>query len=403
MDPTPPGCNPGAARHAVRKFPTGCFRGKVESVMAGSKSRNATIRFAVVGTGWFAQDAVLPAFTNAGNAALVAIFSGDAEKRHEIGKRYKARAYGYEQYEEKLKAREFEAVYIALPNSMHKEYTIAAARHGVHVLCEKPLAGTATDCREMIDACERGGSRLMTAYRLHFESANLAAIKHITNGDIGEPRVFHGLNCQTVEAGNTRLDAELKGGPLMDLGIYCINAARYLFRDDPTEVSGFASHPPDPKYREVPEMVTAVMRFPGERLATFTCGFGESKVSEFRVIGTKADIRLMPAFTFRGDISMFFTREGDVKETRFPERDQVGAEIVYFADCIRNGTNPEPDGYEGLADLIIIDAIKESIRAGRAIPLVPFKKKDFPTPAQEFKLPKIEAPKLINAASPSGD
>jgi predicted dehydrogenase len=368
-----------------------------------AKTKTAGIRFAVVGTGWFAQEAVLPAFANARNAELAAIFSGDPEKRDEVGERYAVPAYGYEEYEEKLKAGEFDAVYIVLPNSLHKEYTIAAARHGVHVLCEKPLAGTAAECREMIDACERGGARLMTAYRLHFESANLAAIKHITDGEIGEPRVFHGFNCQTIEAGNTRLDADLKGGPLMDLGIYCINAARYLFRDDPTEVSGFASRPPGPKYSEVPEMVTAVMRFPGERLATFSCGFGESKVSEFRVIGTKADIRLMPAYTFRGENTMYFTKDGNVKETRFPERDQVGAEIVYFADCIRIGTNPEPDGYEGLADLIIIDAIKESIRTGSAVPLAPFKKKGFPTPAQEFKLPKIEAPKLVNAASPSGD
>ena len=149
-------------------------------------------------------------------------------------------------------------------------------------------------------------------------------------------------------------------------------------------------------------MITAVMRFPGERLASFTCGFGESKVSEYRVIGTTADIRLIPAYTFRGDITMHFTREGDVKETRYPERDQVGAEIIYFADCIQNGTDPEPDGYEGLADLIIIDAIKESIRTGRAVPLSPFKKKEFPTPAQEFKLPKVDGPELVNAAPPSG-
>ena len=99
---------------------------------------------------------------------------------------------------------------------------------------------------------------------------------------------------------------------------------------------------------------------------------------------------------------MYFTKEGDVKETTLPERDQVGAEIVYFSDCIQKGKDPEPDGYEGLADMIIIDAIKESIRTGRAVPLSPFKKKDFPTPAQEYKLPKIEGPELVNAASPSG-
>jgi predicted dehydrogenase len=385
-------------RHAVRKFSIGAPAADGDNIMAKSKA----VRYAVVGTGWFAQDAVLPAFKNAKNSELAAIFSGDPEKRDEIGKQYHVPAYPYEQYEEKLKAREFDAVYIVLPNSLHKEYTIRAAQYGIHVLCEKPLAGNAAECREMIDACERGGARLMTAYRLHFESANLAAIGHITDGDIGDPRVFHGFNCQMIQEGNTRLDSDLDGGPLMDLGIYCINAARYLFRDDPTEVSGFAAQPPDPRFREVPEMVTAVMRFPGERLATFCCGFGESKVSEYRVIGTKADIRLNPAYTYRGDITMYLTKEADVKETRYPERDQVGAEIIYFSDCIRNNSDPEPDGYEGLADLIIIDAIKQSIKTGKAVPLAPFKKKEFPTPAQEFKLPKVEGPELVNAASPSG-
>jgi predicted dehydrogenase len=378
--------------------PHGAPAASGENIMAKSKA----VRYAVVGTGWFAQDAVLPAFKNAKNSELAAIFSGDPEKRDEIGKQYDVPAYPYEQYEESLKAREFDAVYIVLPNSLHKEYTIRAAQHGVHVLCEKPLAGNSAECRELIDACERGGARLMTAYRLHFESANLAAIGHITDGDIGDPRVFHGFNCQMIQEGNTRLDSDLDGGPLMDLGIYCINAARYLFRDDHTEVSGFAAQPPDPRFREVPEMVTAVMRFPGERLATFCCGFGESKVSEYRVIGTKADIRLNPAYTYRGDITMYLTKEADVKETRYRERDQVGAEIIYFSDCIRNNSDPEPDGYEGLADLIIIDAIKQSIKTGKAVPLAPFKKKGFPTPAQEFKLPKVEGSELVNAASPSG-
>jgi predicted dehydrogenase len=366
--------------------------------MAGKSKK---VRFAVVGTGWFAQDAVLPAFRNAREAELAAIFSGDPEKRKEIGDRYRVPAFDYAEYEEQLGRGGIDAVYIVLPNSMHKEYTVKAGARGVHVLCEKPLAGNAEECREMIEACERGGALLMTAYRLHFESANLAAVEHVTSGDVGDPRVFHGINTQTVEEGNTRLDADLKGGPLMDLGIYCINAARYLFRDDPTEVSGFASRPPDPRFREVPEMITAVMRFPNERLAAFACGFGESKVSEYRLIGTKADVRLDPAYTYRDDITLYFTKEGKTKETRYPERDQVGAEIVYFTDCIRDGTNPEPDGYEGLADMVIIDAIKRSVETGKAVPLAPFKKKEFPTPDQEYKLPKVSGADLVNAAAPS--
>jgi predicted dehydrogenase len=365
-----------------------------------TRAKHRKVRFAVVGTGWFAQEAVLPAFANTGNAELAAIFSGDPKKCKEVGDHYGVPAYDYSEYDDRLAEGAIDAVYIVLPNSMHRDYTIRAAAHGVHILCEKPLAGNADECRDMIDACRQGGALLMTAYRLHFESANLAAIEHIEQGDIGETRLFHGMNCQTIEEGNTRLDGDLKGGPLMDLGVYCINAARYLFQDDPTEVSGFAARRPDPRFREVPELVTAVMRFPKERLAMFSCGFGESKVSEYRVVGTTGDIRLIPAFTFRGDINHYMTKEGETKETRFRERDQVGAEILYFADCILNGSEPEPDGCEGLADMIVIDAIKHSIETGQSVPLAPFHKKRFPHPDQEIKLSKVEAPNLVNAASP---
>jgi glucose-fructose oxidoreductase len=242
------------------------------------KSRSKKVRFAIVGTGWFPQDAVLPSFANAKNAELAAIFSGDPEKRKEIGDYYDVPGHDYAEFDELLAGGEIDAVYIVLPNALHKEYTVRAAKHGVHVLCEKPLAGTAAECCVMISACEASGVLLMTAYRLLFESANLSAIEQVQGGEIGEPRLYQAINTQIVEPGNTRLDADLKGGPLMDLGIYCINAARYLFRQNPTAVSGFASHPNDPRFREVPEMVTAVMRFPQERLATFTCGFGKSKV-----------------------------------------------------------------------------------------------------------------------------
>ena len=360
------------------------------------------VRYAVIGAGWFGQEAVLPGFASADNSELAAIVSGDPTKHRELGKKYGVPTFTYEQYDELLTSGTVDAVFIVLPNAMHCEYTVRAAERSIHVLCEKPLASNRQESEQMVDACRRNGVKLMTAYRLHLESANLAAIKAIADGKIGEPRLFHGINCQSVAEGNTRLDGDLKGGPLMDLGVYCINAARYLFRDDPIEVTGFTASLPGERFAEVPEMVSAVLRFPKDRLATFSCGFGESKVSEYRVIGTAGDIRLDPAYAFRGEIKTHLTDEaGTTKTDTCKERDQVGAEIAYFAECIRENRDPEPDGVEGMIDLAIIDGIKESIRTKRAVALGPFPRKDRPTTDQEIKLPKVSPPKLVNAGPPS--
>ncbi len=361
------------------------------------------VRYAVVGTGWFAQEAILPSFPNAKNSQLAAIVSGDPKKQKELGELYKVPAYDYQQYGDLLESGTIDAVYIVLPNSMHKEYTVRAAKEHIHVLCEKPMAATADECRDMTAACTAADVKLMIAYRLHFESANLTAIEHIKSGKIGEPRLFSSVFCQQVEEGNTRLDADLAGSPLMDIGIYCLNAARYLFQADPVEVTAFAAKSSDPRFREVPEMVTAVMRFPNERLAQFTCGFGESRVSEYRVVGTAGDLQMVTAYTFRGDILMKLTdKDGKTKETKFPEKDQVGAEILYFSDCVLNDKEPEPNGLEGLADLTIIEAIEKSYKTGAAVKLDAFPAKPRPSLEQEYKLPKLDAPGLVNAASPSG-
>ena len=159
------------------------------------------IRYAVVGLGHIAQVAVLPAFAHARrNSRLTAVVSGDRTKRREIAKRYQLdRAFDYDEFDECL--RSVDAVYIALPNSMHAEYTIRAARAGVHVLCEKPMAVTVDECRRMIAACRRAAVKLMIAYRLHFESLNLSAMDLARRGRLGRGEV---LQLFVLDDGQTR-------------------------------------------------------------------------------------------------------------------------------------------------------------------------------------------------------
>lgn len=366
-----------------------------------SKQHGKRIRYAVVGAGWFGQSAVLPAFANAKeNSELAAIISGDAEKRAVLSADYGVPAYPLEQYEDLLKSGKIDAVYLVSVNMAHKEQGILAARHGIHVLCEKPLADSAVAAEEMIAACDRAGVLLMTAYRLHFEKGNLHAIDLIRKGTIGEPRVMVSTFTQQVDPDNSRLDANLGGHPLLDVGIYCVNAARYLFRAEPTEVTSFVATGDDPKFKKVPEMVSAVMRFPGERLATFVCGFGETKTSTYQVLGTKGDIRMDPAFTHSGKRRMAVTVDGETKEADFPEADQIAPEIVYFSDCILKDQRPEPDGREGLIDLWIIEAIKSSALKGMAVPLQPVLDKPRPDKSQHIAKPPRPEPELINASPP---
>src|SRR5688572_25062372 len=228
------------------------------------KSGNGPVRYAVVGLGHIAQVAMLPAFAHARrNSKLVALVSDDARKRRELARRYRVAAtYSYDEFEECLE--QVDAVYIALPNSMHAAFTIRAARAGVHVLCEKPMALTDTECHQMIDAARHGGVRLMIAYRLHFERTNLEAVEIARSGKLGELRYFHSsFSMQVTDTDNIRPKRPLGGGPLWDIGVYCINAARCLFQDEPTDVLGEIVPRNEPRFTEVEEMASGLLRFPG--------------------------------------------------------------------------------------------------------------------------------------------
>lgn len=374
-----------------------------------SNQRNGTgeaVRFAVVGLGHFAQTAILPAFAAAKPAQLVALFSSDATKLAEMRKRYRIKdALPYEEYDAYLERGGVDAVFIALPNDLHCEYTVRAAARKVHVLCEKPMAVTSQEGERMIAACDSAGVKLMIAYRLHFDEANLAAVELIKDRELGEARYFSSAFSQQVTEGNIRISAERGGGPIYDIGIYCINAARYLFGTDPTQVMAMrASLPGDERFREVDEQMAVVMRFPDERLASFVCGFGAAKESVYDVVCTEGRLRLDPAYDHARPLRLEVTRgtKGETKGKSFRKRDQVAAEISYFAKCIRRDQDPEPSGRDGLADLRIIEAIHESAKRNAPVTVrTGAEDEPRPTQAQSRTLPSHGKPKTINVQPPS--
>ena len=204
-----------------------------------------------------------------------------------------------------------------------------------------------------------------------------------------------------VDPGNIRTDLSLGGGPLEDIGIYCLNAARYVFRGEPNEVTAFAIRGKDRRFKEIPEAVSATLRFSKDRLATFLCGFGESKVSEYRVIGTEGVLKMDPAFTWQGDIEQTISRKEKAKTKTFKHRDQVAAELVYFSDCILKNKKPEPSGREGFLDVRIIEALRTSYTEHRTVKIEPLTKKRRPRSSQSIKRKPAKKPKPVKAHPPS--
>jgi predicted dehydrogenase len=360
------------------------------------------VRYAVVGLGHIAQAAVLPGFENAKeNSELVAFISGDPVKQRRLGRRHGIHTYTYKEYDAVLRSGAIDAVYIALPNSMHRNYTVRAARAGIHVLCEKPLAVAERDCQEMIDACAAHKVKLMTAYRLHFERANLDAIEIVRSGKLGEPRIFNSVFGYQLKPGNIRTQKELGGGAVYDIGIYCINAARYLFQDEPIAVSAAMFRTDRKRFSEVDAITSAILTFPNNRVASFTCSFDSADIATYTVAGTKGKLRLEMAYEYAADISMEVSIGEKKQQRTYEKRDQFGAELVYFSDCILKNRQPEPSGEEGLADVRVIRALIESARTGREIKLPKLVKRVRPSRKQEISKPAIKEPKLVHTEAPS--
>jgi predicted dehydrogenase len=367
------------------------------------KAKQKPLRLAVVGLGHFAQAAVLPAIRQLQDVELTALVSGTPEKLETLGTRYRAPIRcSYQEYDDLMASGDVDAVYIVLPNDLHAEYTVRAGRRGIHVLCEKPMAVTEDECAQMIDVCDQHGAKLMVAYRLHFESANLAAISTVQSGKLGEVRLISSVFSMQVREGNVRLQPRPGAGPLYDLGVYCINAARYLLQAEPVEVIATSlDNRLDARFAHVPESVTAALRFSGGEVAQFTCSFGASSRAYYQVVGTEGRLELDNAYEYAEQMKMLIVR-GEQRQTKaYRKKDQIAAEIEYFARCVRSNEVPEPSGYEGLADVRIVQAIQSAARSGHAVELHLPERRIRPSDEQRITIPAHGLPHLVGVESSS--
>lgn len=336
------------------------------------------VGFALVGVGQLTEQQLLPAFRKTPHATAVALVTGHREHALAVGRRYgiaEASVYGYDEFERLADDDGVDAVYIVLPNGLHAEYTVRAARCGKHVLCEKPMATRVADAELMIQACRSARRKLMVAYRCQYAPADRAIADHVRAGRLGELRDFCAFNGQVQQdPSHWRLKRELAGGgPLPDIGIYCLNAARFLSGEEPVEVMArtFAGEG-DPRFAEVEESVQFLMRFPGGMVAHCGASYATHTSRMLRLSGTRGWAELDPAFGYsdpRVRLGEPVDGRDAVIEPVIENGDPFAHEIEHFARCILDDLEPHTPGEEGLQDLRVIDAIYASARSGTTVAL----------------------------------
>jgi predicted dehydrogenase len=323
------------------------------------------IGYAVIGLGLIA-DHFMRGVLDTTNSRITGLVSGHRDKADRIAAQYGVPAnsiYSYENFDEIVHNPAVDAVYVALPNSMHAEYTIRAAKAGKHVLCEKPMATNVAECEAMIAACKAANVKLMIAYRCHYEPTNLRAVKLIRDGALGQVQAIESSFGFNIAPGQWRINKKLAGGgPLFDVGIYCLNACRYLTGEEPEHIAAFAStidH--DGRFNEVEENVSWTMKFPSGIVAACNTTYGAPMEGCFRVHGSKGWLQVDEAFSYDG-IRLTADFSGTHLDEPNPAKDpsHFMAEAAHFSANILEGTEPRAPGEEGLRDLRYITEIYRS-------------------------------------------
>lgn len=334
--------------------------------LARSEHAGRKLRWCIVALGRISMGQFMPGLQLSKTGTITALVSGHRKKAEEQAAAYGVRPssiYSYENFDEIRRNEEIDAVYIALPNSMHAEYTIRAAQAGKHVLCEKPMATSLADCQRMIDACRRANVKLMIAYRCQYHPSHLKAIELIRTGQVGQVQAIESAFGFDIKPGEWRLNKKMAGGgPLVDVGIYSLNAARYLTGENPRDIKANASvidH--DGRFTQVEESDGWTMRFPSGIVASCNTSYGAQMDGFFRVHASKGWI-YMNGFNYSGMHLTAGLASGETLDIPDPVREpgQFTLEADYFARCVWNNREPKTGGEEGLRDMTAISQIYES-------------------------------------------
>ncbi len=367
------------------------------------------VRYAIVGLGDIAQEDMMPGVRHTGNSEITALITSDALKAEKLGKKYNVAAtYSYDDYSRALGSGVFDAIYLSTPNWRHAEFIVPALQAGIHVLAEKPLEVSTAKCIEILRAAAESSAKLMVAYRLHFEPATLDTVEKIRSGMLGDVHLFASTFTQLVDPANHRAHSGEDAGPVMDMGPYPVNAARYVFNDEPDEVASAvgSKHPHSGLDQDFYDTIAVCLRFPGDRLAHFNLSYFGNPVDSFTAVGTKGSIQLNPAYTFGHPLRQVTVIGEKESEEKFKNTDHFGGEMKYFSQCILSNQDPEPDAEEGLADVRVLEAIEKSLKTGQPVSLRPAlippfeRSRRINTKKQRMTLNAVSTRELVHASNP---
>lgn len=384
--PTPPQVDVGTVAGAEVRFPS--IQADTERPTGPPPNPEPPARrvgFAIMGLGRLALENILPAFAQCKHARPTALVSSDPDKMRAIAAQYGIAADSCYSYGDFARIRDnpaVDAVYVVLPNALHRQAVLQAASAGKHVLCEKPMATSPQEARDMIEACRRAGRKLMIAYRCQYEVNNKELAKRARAGAFGQIQLIDAVNTQNQgDPGQWRQVRKLSGGgSLPDVGLYCLNTARALLGEEPIEVSAAIHTPPDdPRFKEVESTVSFTLRFPSGAIANCASSYSAHEYRNFRVLGAAGSAELENAFAYEGQKLHVLRRDGEAEANvalSLANKNQFSVEIDHMAQCIRADVQPRTPGEEGLQDQILMAAIYDAARTGRPVRLTPPDRQD---------------------------
>lgn len=334
-----------------------------------------TLRLAIIGLGGFAREYAIPGIARGDYCTTTVMVSGSAEKAERWTGEFDAdQGIMYDEFHEGAATEAYDAVYIVTPNATHLDFARTAAEHGKHVICEKPLEATAERAAALVEACERAGVRLMTAYRLQTEPILRRMREAVASGTIGDLVSFHGeFAVRSLRGDRTpdhwRYDADLAGGgAMMDIGVYPLNTGRFLLGLDPVDVAGTTASP-NPVFADVDERVVFELGLPGDVSGLCSATYDGQPGSGLTIQGIEGRIRIDTPFEPLGTREVTIDRGDASVSATSPPVDELTEQFDYFAYAVLTDSRIEPDGADGLLDVHVAEAVYESARTGHRISL----------------------------------